>query len=622
MLGQIRRFGIVGILATTVHVFVAYLVVSLTGSLPQLANLFGFLCAFLVSYFGHLHYTFQPEFASDSYFRRFLILSGLSFLTSASIVYFLTNTLGLDFRWALAAMAVIVPGISFIVAKFWAFSAPEQDESAGYGSYVLMALMFQIIGYFWFQSFADLNHDTAWYLIATQKWLDGARLYTDIIEVNPPLGFYWTVPAIWLSKLTALDKQLSLLVFIGLLSTISFISVWDSIKRIPALTTVQKLLLTELVLLAVLWFTTPQVGQREHILILCFLPYVFIVLAEAHGINFSKKYRAVLALLALSGILLKPHFVMLPLMIALFECIMARSVRPFFKLENWIIGIGCLLYLLFVYLVHPEYFNFLLPIAFTVYGAIGGTADQVYTGIPVFIIALLVFVLALGAYQKTLTKGLLFLAAAALGGAASYYLQFTGFRYHSYPFYICTFLFYAFILMTTKNRRTLFYFAFAGLLASLHFGPKPVRYHNVANIDLLQEMDTAAKGSTVLMLSTNVFAGFPITLSQEWVWASRFPHQWLLPGALANVANLDCAVTPVQCEKNNAILDYARNANLEDIKKHRPDFIILDSRTNKSYITDESFDYIKFMSQDPRFAALWASYKQTAKTKYFTIWAK
>ncbi len=622
MFQQIRRFATIGLLATAIHITVAYFAESYGALSPQLANLAGFIAAFLISYIGHLRYTFQRQGGSDRYFRRFLILSAFNFVASSYVIYALTVKLGVDFLWALTVVAVVVPSISFIAAKFWAFNEAVQDNDNQYGSFVLLGLLLQLIAYFWFQSFAELNHDTAWYLVATQKWLDGARLYTDIIEVNPPLGFYWTVPAIWLSKLTALDKQLSFLVFIGLLSTISFISVWDSIKRISALTITQKLLCAELVLIVVLWFTTPQVGQREHILILCFLPYVFTVLAQSYGINFSKNHRAVLAVMALSGILLKPHFVMLPLMIALFECVMARSVRPFLKLENWIIGIGCLLYLLFVYLVHPEYFSFLLPIAFTVYGAIGGTADHVYAGIPVYVIALLLFVLALGIYEKTLTKGLLFLAAAALGGAASYYLQFTGFSYHSYPFYIFTLLFYAFILMTSKSRRALSYFAFAGLLASLHFGPKPLRYDNLANTDLLQEMDTAPKGSTVLILSTNVFAGFPIALNQEWVWASRFPTQWLLPGALANAAKLDCAVVPSKCQKNNAILDYARNANVEDINKYRPDFIIMDSRKNKSYINDDSFDYISFMSQDPAFAALWGNYKQTAETKYFTIWAK
>ena len=43
-----------------------------------------------------------------------------------------------------------------------------------------------------------INHDTAWYLISTRKWLEGARLYVDLYDVNPPLASYLTIPAIWI----------------------------------------------------------------------------------------------------------------------------------------------------------------------------------------------------------------------------------------------------------------------------------------------------------------------------------------------------------------------------------------------------------------------------------------
>ena len=622
MLRQIGWFGVVGILATAVHVAVAYIAKSLGDYPPQLANLFGFLTAFLVSYFGHMHFTFQPQASSDRYFRRFLILSGLSFLTSSSVVYFLINTLGVDFIWAMVGVAVIVPGVSFVVAKFWAFTEIVEDEDVQYGTFVLLGLLLQLVAYFWFQSLVDLNHDTAWYLVATQKWLDGARLYTDIIEVNPPWGFYWTVPAIWLSKLTALDKQLSFLVFIGFLSAISFLSVWDSIKRIPDLTITRKIVYAELVVIGVLWFTTPQVGQREHILILCFLPYVFNVFAEAHGVSFSKKRRIILAILALSGIMLKPYFVMFPLAVSIYEAVAARSFRPVIKLENWIIGIGCLLYVLFVYLVHPEYFTFLLPIAFTVYGAVGGTVDQVLSALPVVVILWLLITIFLWLLEKNQQKGEALFAITALGGAASFYLQFTGFEYHTYPFFIFAFLFFSFILMIPGKRIMLYCFAIAGILAAVYFGPRPMRYQNDFSIDILQHIENAPKDSVVMILSTNVYAGFPLALTKEWVWASRFPHQWPLPGAFDNIVKLDCEIVPVKCQKNNDIINYARYANIEDIKKYNPDYIIFDSRKNKSYINDPNFDYIAFLSEDPSFADVWENYEQSAETKFFTIWAK
>ena len=49
---------------------------------------------------------------------------------------------------------------------------------------------------------ATPNHDVAWYLVATDRFLDGARLYRDIIEVNPPLVFYLTVPPVAVARLT------------------------------------------------------------------------------------------------------------------------------------------------------------------------------------------------------------------------------------------------------------------------------------------------------------------------------------------------------------------------------------------------------------------------------------
>ena len=45
-----------------------------------------------------------------------------------------------------------------------------------------------------------LNHDTSWYFVATEAWLDGAPLYSEIMEINPPLAFYLTAPFVWLSR--------------------------------------------------------------------------------------------------------------------------------------------------------------------------------------------------------------------------------------------------------------------------------------------------------------------------------------------------------------------------------------------------------------------------------------
>jgi hypothetical protein len=54
------------------------------------------------------------------------------------------------------------------------------------------------------------------------------------------------------------------------------------------------------------------------------------------------------------------------------------------------------------------------------------------------------------------------------------------------------------------------YFAIVGILATLYFGPRPVRYRNVVNLDILQHLENVPNGSSVLILSTNIYASFPL----------------------------------------------------------------------------------------------------------------
>ena len=49
--------------------------------------------------------------------------------------------------------------------------------------------------------FTPINHDIGWYVFSARQWLDGAELYTDVMEVNPPAIYFITAPVIWLRRL-------------------------------------------------------------------------------------------------------------------------------------------------------------------------------------------------------------------------------------------------------------------------------------------------------------------------------------------------------------------------------------------------------------------------------------
>ena len=125
ILVQITRFGLVGVLATVVHATIFSVLVG-TGSMPSaLANLMGFLGAFIFSFLGHSRFTFQTSGVGRAgtlhYFWRFMLVSLAGLGLNALIVYLVIEMVGLHYMVATAGIMLITPGLTFILAKFYAF---------------------------------------------------------------------------------------------------------------------------------------------------------------------------------------------------------------------------------------------------------------------------------------------------------------------------------------------------------------------------------------------------------------------------------------------------------------------------------------------------------------------
>jgi hypothetical protein len=65
-----------------------------------------------------------------------------------------------------------------------------------------------------------INHDAGWYLHVAGAWLDGATLYRDVIDTNPPLIIFLSAVPVWLGRITtiaptALVKGLIVVMAVG-----------------------------------------------------------------------------------------------------------------------------------------------------------------------------------------------------------------------------------------------------------------------------------------------------------------------------------------------------------------------------------------------------------------------
>jgi putative flippase GtrA len=121
---RLARFSLVGATATIVHIGVAMGAVAVAGTNPTVGSMIGFVAAFLVSYVGHFRFTFAVAGRYRDYLSKFAVNSLASFILSTGAVWVATAILGVDYRPALIALAVIVPICNYLVNRFWVFLQP------------------------------------------------------------------------------------------------------------------------------------------------------------------------------------------------------------------------------------------------------------------------------------------------------------------------------------------------------------------------------------------------------------------------------------------------------------------------------------------------------------------
>lgn len=121
--GQIVRFGLVGIMATATHIITVLVLVEESKWGPLWANLFAFSLAILVSFRGHYHWTFKVSTPYTFAFPRFFTIVLLGLGLNQTIMFSVVSLLGLNYRLGLAAVIMVVPPISFMVTKLWAFQS-------------------------------------------------------------------------------------------------------------------------------------------------------------------------------------------------------------------------------------------------------------------------------------------------------------------------------------------------------------------------------------------------------------------------------------------------------------------------------------------------------------------
>jgi hypothetical protein len=379
------------------------------------------------------------------------------------------------------------------------------------------------------------NHDNAWLLEATRRWVSGEALYRDIIEINPPLIFLESY-ALSFGQLT----KASYLVGVAIVTGLSAIWVgrWRG-ANVAALTG------GALVLAA--W---ADFGQRDHLALVFLTPF----LLAPEGL--SRRERIALGVWAFFGLGLKPQFLLIP-----GAYILAKE--SYLRAETVTLGALCAAWLAAVALIWPDYFTTIIPLGSEVYGAFGKEFEAREM--------LLAFMAAaLSAFVATQHKEYRPIAAAALGAVACFLIQGRFWSYHLVPAIGLA----AIVLFLTRDRLLIVAGAWL-LLAQVVQGYPAYRHSFVPE-----------GARSVLFLSDRVSAAYPASFECRVRNMSGQPTYWILPGAwnAGNKALAEREIAQVQAD-----ISRRPDVSLEDMRLEKYDrpFRFADHLDLSGYRKDE-----------------------------------
>jgi hypothetical protein len=507
------------------------------------------------------------------------------------------------------------------------------------GVLALVTLMFGIG--IWMQSRVYLNHDVAWITHSARWLLEGRRFGSGIVDVNPPLVWYFTLPAAALAKAGVLSEPSALRLWVWLVCGGSLLLAHRLLA--PLRTDGRQLEAAAIILGAAYAMTIVSAGafgQRDFLAFVLGLPWCLLVAWRIDAPLACPRPTAVLTgVLAAIAFGLKPWLLAVPLLLESLRAAEQRSLKGLLRPETLALGLGLVAYVALVAALAPDYLRVSLPLARATYWAYDESLSPWVYGKPALEPAL--YGLLLCALTLTLTRHARVLLAAIVGFGVSHWAQGKGFAYHAFPALATATVFFAYAvarmlhLMQARARtaRPALRLALVACLALLvaergwtwslparqwlaayDTADGYVGQMHRALVDVVNRY--APRGSYVYAFSSHPFPAFPTMSYAQAEWGSAFPAQFAIPAYVRRHKPPGVELAAIE-----RAVDLQRRYVLDEFRRYRPRVVLVQSWRGRLGMRGP-FDDVAFYSEDPQFALIWRSYREAGLVDSVTIYVR
>ncbi|MCL6682877.1 hypothetical protein [Sphingomonas alba] len=457
------------------------------------------------------------------------------------------------------------------------------------------------------------NHDVAWVLWGAREMMHGAVYGRDIIEPNPPLAWYLSMPTNVIASLlhVPLDVPFKVALMIGGIASAACL-----IRMRPAgMDWHRSVLLAAVGIAVLLTLEGREFGQREPLMIILVLPYLALSarLADGGAVP-GASGRIAIGILAGLGFALKPYFLVLPLAIEGVLWFCGQRPRALFRWENIAAAAVILFYGLWVLLFERAYLLETIPLVREIYWSFDQPISKVAVQLKPVILGTIPF--AVIAFKKRDGFGMI-MAVAFAAFVFSYFIQNKGYDYHAVPARAVALLLVARFVLD-QNLGLLWRIGAAALTAlfltlwQVEFirwwpeaRPGGRLHRQIERIDA--SIARHAAGDRFFVITVRTYPNFPAGIYAPAQYGSRTNAQWFLPAVMQ---------LRTKGERSQSIERHARDFILYDLRK-KPALVLLDTNTRGHTQGPSHFDILGFYGEDPAFRSEWVHYREIGNIGQF-----
>jgi hypothetical protein len=484
---------------------------------------------------------------------------------------------------------------------------------------VSLSLLFGVASVVLFAALrSPLKDDIAWLLYVAHRWMSGRELYVDLIEVNPPMIIWISALPLAVARWLGVSPQF---VAMPAFAAAALASAWWSAcllrpvgglfaARIPVFALVGSVLLL---------IPAADLGQREHLLVAAFLPYLILfartLAPPASGSRPTVVTASAAGLLAALGCALKPQYCIV--FVALEGMAFSQRLRPW-RAAPIAAAVTLTGYVGLVAWLCPAYLLHAVPMALALYGATDVSFGALLFKSPPLLAAEALALFLWWRDRRALSHATMLMTGMVFAVLSSVVCFIDGkdWFYHRLPATVMTLLVLILWAASTirqrldngaldipQHRRLPWRgLAVAGIVVALfciaavrRLGPEvrqavEPQATTVARLEALIRLHHAR---TYMAFSEWIALGFPVVNNTGVLWASRFDSMWALKGEIWR-AHIDPAAT-----REWPITHWVAHDFIDGC----PDIAVVDTR--------EGLNYIAVLSaSEPSFARVWSRYKQ------------